>query len=69
MGNSGSNHVRRRDADAVFIATSTEPLRKNRSSDLQHPLIKEKKRKQAEDIVVKGKARVDREAKKAKKKG
>lgn len=63
MGNSGSNNVRRRDADAVFIATSTEPLRKHKSSDLAHPVLKEKRRKQAEAIVEKGKARVDRENK------
>lgn len=65
MGNTGSPHVPRRDADAVFIATATEPSRKHKakSSDLVHPAQKERIRKKADDLVEKGRKRVEKEEK------
>ena len=46
-------HVNRRNADDVFLATATEPLRKHKSSDLQPDSQKRKIQKKADDIVEK----------------
>lgn len=49
----GGVRVDSSDIDMVFLATGTEKSRPKKSSDLQHPVQKERIRRQAEAIVDK----------------
>lgn len=56
------NRVTRKDADDVFYATATEPLRKHKAKTpaYQHPMETARIAKTAGELVQKGKARVDK---------
>lgn len=56
------NKVKRSQADDVFKATATEPLRKyqKKTPVHLHPLEAERIRKDAEALVIKGRNRVEK---------
>lgn len=56
------NRVTRKDADDVFYATATEPLRKHKAKTplTQHPMETHRIAQRAAELVEKGKRRVDK---------
>ncbi len=63
MAEPRSPRVRRSEADEVYVATATEPLRKSKSKSplFQSEAEAERIRKEAESLVEKGKKRVKKE--------
>ncbi len=63
MAEPRSPRVRRGEADEVYVATATEPLRKAKAKSplFQSEAEAERIRKEAESLVEKGKKRVKKE--------